>query len=319
MSDLVVSVVYVSWRDTDMLARSLERLASVAGTDGAQVIVVVNEAGVGAADKVAAAWPGAMVIPNAGNRGFGPACNQGAAAAEGDVLLFLNPDTLAGEGAIEEIRRAFAECPEAVAVAPCLVDAGPAGDEDQRTFQLRRLPRLASDARELLLIDRVVPGNPGRRRDRYLDTDRDVPFPIEQAAAAALAVRRSAFESVGGFDERFVPAYWEDVDLCRRLGGRGEIVFWPEAKIEHLGGFAARELGRRSFLEMYHRNALRYRAKHYSRAGHAAYRALLIMGMGLRALAAVITRAPGRGDRDDIGGYLSVAGMALRGRQGEHG
>lgn len=314
MIDTSVSAVYVSWRDTEVILRSLARLAEVAGDDEAlEVIVVINEAGTDTADAIEAAWRGATVISNADNRGFGPACNQGAEAASGDILLFLNPDTLAEAGAVDEVRRAFDEHPGAVAVAPRLIDDGPDGGEDQRLFQLRRLPTLGADMRELLLFDRVVPGNRLRRYSRYLEENRDQPFEVEQAAAAALAVRREAFEAIGGFDERFWPAYWEDVDLCLRLREHGPIEYWPAARIAHVGGESVATLGRRRFRNIYYGNALRYREKHYSRPAYLVYRLLLALGMTMRATVLLPIAGGQGGMADAIGGSLDVVKLALRG------
>lgn len=308
-----ISVIYVSWRDSDVLTRSLRRLGESAGTgDAPEVIVVVNEAQGSAA--VAAAGQRATVIANEDNRGFGPACNQGASAARGEILFFLNPDTLVEEGTLREIAGAFEARPDAIAIAPRLVDAEPSGADSQLEFQLRRLPTLGSDARELLLIDRALPANARHRRDRYLDTDRDVPFDVEQAAAAAFAVRRTDFEAVGGFDERFRPAYWEDVDLCRRLADHGSIVYWPAARVEHVGGVAAGKLGSRRFRRMYYANAIRYRHQHYSRAGAAAYRGLLALGMSMRALFTMLTHRPGPATSHELRSFLDVAAIALLGR-----
>src|SRR5437868_4282172 len=133
------------------------------------------------------------------------------------------------------------------------------GHEDQRTFQLRRLPRLADDARELLLIDHAWTDNPWRRRARYADSMRDEPFRVEQAAAAALAVRTRVFRGMGGFDETYVPAWYEDVDLCDRLRRHGTVLFLPAARFRHRGGAAASRLGYARFLPALYRNALRYR------------------------------------------------------------
>jgi GT2 family glycosyltransferase len=310
---MIISAIYVSWRDTDILSRSLGRMREAAADDEElELIVVVNEAAGGATAAIEAAWPGARVITNAANRGFGPACNQGAAAASGEVLLFLNPDTLVEHRAIPEIRRAFAEHPQAVAIAPRLVDPERGAGRSQREFQLRRLPTLEADARELLLIDRAFPANPRHRRDRYLEEDRAEPFEVEQAAAAALAVRRATFETVGGFDDRYRPAYWEDVDLCLRLRAQGSIVYWPAARIGHVGGVSASALGSRRFRRMYYGNAIRYRSQHYSRAAALTYRGLLAVGMALRAMVTLITSGPGPGTSQVLRSYLDVAGMALR-------
>jgi GT2 family glycosyltransferase len=222
-----------------------------------------------------ARWPGATILVNAENRGFGPAVNQGAELASGDVLLLMNPDSRAVGDPFTAIARAFASDPKIVAVAPRLLDPQePVGEaqpraltppdrEDQFTFQLRRLPRLAADLRELLLIDHAFPDSAARRRERYADVDRSRPLDVEQPAAAALAVRRRVFQKLSGFDPRYFPAWFEDVDLADRLGREGRIVYWPEAVFRHRGGSAARGLGYARFLPIYYRNALLYRRSRY--------------------------------------------------------
>ena len=60
---------------------------------------------------------------------------------------------------------------------------------------------------------------------------------VDYASAACLLVRRSAFMSVGGFDPRFAPVYYEDVDLCLALGaGPGRVVYQPRSVVEHVRG-----------------------------------------------------------------------------------
>ncbi len=278
--------------------------------------------------------------------GFGPAANQASEIAPGDVLLFLNPDTRAEGNPFSGIARAFEANPRVVAVAPRLIEfdtssgdgqsatwvrsgmtegggtrgaegtsagatrAGrrlaPPGREDQFTFQLRRLPTLASDARELLLIDHLFPDSPARRLMRYADRNREAPFEVEQAAAAALAVRKSAFRRIGGFDERYVPAWFEDVDLCARLLSEGKILYSPEACFRHRGGLSSRRLTYERFLAIYYRNALLYRRKHYRRSARIAYRPLLFAGMLLRLAALPFRRAMPRSRSEAARGYLRV-------------
>jgi GT2 family glycosyltransferase len=185
------------------------------------------------------------------------------------------------------------------------------GAEDQATFQLRRLPTLASDARELLLVDHAWPNNPWRRRARYAGADRSRPFDAEQAAAAALAVRRDALGRAGGFDERFVPAWHEDVDLCARLRREGRIVYLPDARFRHRGGRSAETLGYPSFLPIFYGNALRYRAKHYGAAARVLYRLLLAKGMALRLAVLPFRRTVPRSRRDAALAYLRVLAIAL--------
>jgi GT2 family glycosyltransferase len=331
-----ITVIIVSWNDVEDLRACVESLVQARGRmpgDGPRVSLVVVENGGGRAE-VLSLWPGASVLVNQDNRGFGPAANQGADIAPGDVLLFLNPDTRAEGDPFTAISRGFDAHPEAAALAPRLLDfdapspvdgpskiqnpkskisrpLAPPDREDQFTFQLRRLPRLASDVRELLLVDSLAPNNRDRRRSRYADCDRNSPFEVEQAAAAALAIRTSEFRLLHGFDARLVPAWFEDVDLCARLSGAGKLLYWPEARFRHRGGVSSESLGYARFLPIYYRNALRYRRLHYGWPARVLYRPLLFAGMLLRLLLLPFRPTVPRPRREAARAYLATLALAL--------
>jgi len=325
-----IAVVYVSWKDAGNLHEAVASLAqarSRMAADAPRVsLVVVDNGGVDAGGALRAdletLWPGVKILINAENRGLAPASNQAVAATEADVLLFLNPDTRAEGEPFGAIARAFAADPGVAAVAPRLIEMNGSGGavsgrlpppdrEDQRTFQLRRLPHLFSDARELLLIDHLAPNNAGRRRSRYADEDRNASFPVEQAAGAALAVRRSALAEIGGFDEAYVPAWYEDVDLCDRLRREGTIRYLPDARFRHRGGESASRLGYDRFLPIFYTNALRYRRGRYGLPARAVYRGLLVAGMLLRLVALPLRRAVPRPRGEAARAYLRVLRLAV--------
>lgn len=333
-----ITAILVSWNDAEDVLAAVRSLAEARrrtpnGGPRASLLVVDNGGGIRDHTGILSLWPGASIVVNETNRGFGPAGNQAADLATGDTLLFVNPDTRAEGNLFSEIARGFDENPEAVALAPRLLDfdaPSPPGkqsaidnrqstiprlsspdNEDQFTFQLRRFPSLASDARELLLVDHLAPNNGGRRRARYADVGRTAPFEVEQAAAAALAVRKSVFQSLGGFDGRFVPAWFEDVDLCARLVREGKILYWPEARLLHRGGVSSAALGYARFLPIFYRNALRYRRLHYGRAARFLYRPLLAAGMLLRLLALPIRPRIPRSRKESARAYLSTLAVAL--------
>ena len=322
-----ITAVIVSWKDekdVQECVRSLAAAQSRLPEGGVRAsLVVVDNGGSLSASAIQTLWPGARILVNASTRGFAPAANQGAAAAEGDAVLFLNPDTRADGEPFSPIVRAFDADPRVVAVAPRLTEMdgaaarpgplalSPPGSEDQATFQLRRLPTLASDARELLLLDHAAPNNRGRRRARYAGEDRNRPFAVEQAAAAALAVRKTALDRVGGFDERFVPAWYEDVDLCDRLAREGVLVYTPEARFRHRGGESAGRLGYDRFLPILNRNALLYRRFRYGALARLAYRGLLATGMALRLALLPLRRSVPRPRAEAARAYGRVFRLAL--------
>jgi N-acetylglucosaminyl-diphospho-decaprenol L-rhamnosyltransferase len=324
-----LTVICVSWGDAPDVLKAVASLARARASmtrDSLRVsLTVVDNGGPGTLrrEEIQSLWPGASLLVNASNRGLGPACNQAAEAADGDVVLFVNPDTRAEGDPFAPIAAAFEADAGVVAVAPRLVEMdgsapapgplslAPPGREDQATFQLRRLPTLSADARELLLIDHLAPNNRGRRRGRYADADRSIPFSVEQAAAAALAVRTDVFRRVGGFDEAFVPAWYEDVDLCQRLGREGAIRYLPEARFRHRGGESASRLGYDRFLPILYRNALRYRRRRYRFPARVSYRALLAGGMLLRLALLPFRTAVPRSRAEAARAYLRVVRLAL--------
>ena len=326
-----ITAILVSWDDAKDVEEAVRSLAEArrrvpAGGPGVSLVVVGNGPSSVHREAILAAWPEASVAVNAENRGYGPAANQAAALARGDALLFLNPDTRPEGEPFSALARGFSQHPEAVGLAPRLVEEDgrtvpsnpgrplalrPSSREDQFTFQLRRLPDLAMDFRELSLWDHFHHNGPARRRDRYAESDRDTVFPVEQPAASALALRADVFRRIGGFDEAFVPAWFEDVDLCKRLAPEGPILHLPGVRFRHVGGASSRRMGYSRFLPVYYRNAVRYRRKHYGLPARAAYRALLAGGMLLRLAANTFRKHPPRPPAESRRAYLGVLAVAL--------
>jgi N-acetylglucosaminyl-diphospho-decaprenol L-rhamnosyltransferase len=192
------------------------------------------------------------ITPGA-NLGFAGGVNAGVAAARAPLLLVLNPDAFPEPGALDALLAGFAALPEAAGLAPRLLD--PAG-RPQFTWQLQRLPSPGS----LLAQALFLPISRGAEREPPEGAA------VEQPAAAALALRREALERIGGFDPRFFPAWFEDVDLARRFRDAGLLLqYWPAACFRHHLGSTVPRLGFGRFLWHYDRNLLRYLAKHHGR------------------------------------------------------
>jgi len=163
---------------------------------------------------------------------------------------------------------------------------GPSG-APQVGFNVRAFPSIGAAAAELLLLDEIWQRNPWTRRYRMSDWNHESPRDVDQPAAACLMVRRAVLESLGGFDEAFYPAWFEDVDLCKRMrDAGGRIAYEPHARFLHSGGASLGILKRESFLLYYHTNQIRYFHKHHGRKAALRVRRFVIAGLRLRALAA---------------------------------
>ncbi len=164
-------------------------------------------------------------------------------------------------------------------------------------------------------MSRVWPSNGATARYRCRDLDLSVPQPVEQPAAAALLLRREIFDEVGPFDERFAPAWFEDVDYCRRLAAAGKrIVVVPAARARHFGGASLEHVAFPEFVDHWYRNMHLYARKWFPARQAAALRWAVAVGMLLRiplGLAGLAHRDAGR--RMAVRGYARVLGRALRG------
>jgi GT2 family glycosyltransferase len=248
------------------------------------------------------------LLANSQNRGFGAAVNQGAQQASGDVLLIVNPDAIPDTGAVAAMLRCM-QATAADAVGGALLQAD--GQPD-RGFTFRRLPTVPALAFEGLLINQLWPDNTVNRRYRCLEANYSEQQQVEQPAGACLAVKRSAWEKIGGFDEQFFPVWFEDVDFCKRLLETGfRIYYCPEARFRHSGGHS---VGRLSFREkqlFWYGNMLRYARKHLSKTQVLLLRIAIVGGMLLRSVGAVLGRGAAR-RRESLDAYWAVITDTLK-------
>ncbi len=276
------SAIIVTYNSAASIAPCLEALAR----EDCQIVVVDNASRDETVERVEefVAWHPVHLLANRENVGFAAAVNQAARETSGDVLLVLNPDTIAEPGAV----KALLECLEGTGAAAAGGDLLEVDGQPARGFAFRRLPTLASLLCEVLLVNRLWPRNPINRRYRCLDADYSQAQEVEQPAGACLAITRAAWESVGGFDEQFFPVWFEDVDLCKRLLDVGrKIIYCPAARFRHSGGHSVGKLSFRDKHLFWYGNMLRYARKHFSSGQVAILRAGIVVGMLLRAMAAV--------------------------------
>ena len=308
----MISALIVTYNSERCIGACLESLRWQEPKAGLEIVVVDN----GSQDatvEVVRRFPDVKLIASPGNLGFAAAVNRAARQASGDALLILNPDTICRSG-LEPLEETLYGSEKIVAVAPRLVDSR---GEFQRGFAIRRLPTRAALLFEILLLNRVFPGNPVNRRYRCLDFNSKDMTEVEQPAGACLLVRRSSFEGCGGMDEAFFPLWFEDVDLCRRLRDRGgSIIYWPGVCFEHAGGHSLDAVTFSEKQVYWYRNLLYYVRKHYGWGTGALVRGALLIGIGQRMaaelIAAVLNRkTPVRVRGERLRAYGRVALLSI--------
>jgi GT2 family glycosyltransferase len=249
----VIDVVIVTADTREMT------LGCVAGLQGEplleSIIVVDNGSSDGTAAALAEGFSALELVRLEQGVGFARACNLGAARGTAALVLFLNSDILTTPGAIAGLADAIADAPGAVLAGGRLVD--PETLRTQDAYRPRTFPSAATLATQLLGIEQAWPGNPIARRHFGRRLDDETTVAVQQPAAAAILVRRTAFERVGGFDERFW--FWfEDSDLLARLHREGEILYVPRAVFRHLGGGTFRRWSKIERIRSLHHGMLHY-------------------------------------------------------------
>jgi GT2 family glycosyltransferase len=242
------------------------------------------------------------VLLNDSNLGFARACNQGAGVSSGQVLLFLNPDTIVTERSIAQ--------PAELITATQGKGIGVIGiqmrDEHGHVSRTSaRFPELTSVLLQIVGLDRLLPGlvRGHFMREWHHREDRSV----DQVMGAFFMTRRTVFEVLGGFDERFF-VYFEEVDYCKRVKEIGlDIFFMSTPFILHTGAGTTNSVKDRR-LFYFNRARLRYFRKHF---GDSSFLTVLIASLLIEPVTRVAYLLS-RGRPDEIPAVLRGFSMLYR-------
>ena len=234
----LVSVVVVT---ADSGAGVVGCIASALGsTAPVEVLVVDNASRDGSIEQIAARFaddPRVRLLRNETNLGFGAACNRGAAVANGDVILLLNPDCMIDADSIARLSAVLESDPRMGLVGVLQIDAEGHVDPASR----RRDPLFRRALASVFGLNRLA--------DRWpsfagVDMPPAASAPaieaVDAVSGALMAVPRTVFEQVRGFDEGYF-LHCEDLDLCRRVRDAGyRVVCANEVRVVHGKGGSSR-------------------------------------------------------------------------------
>jgi len=206
-------VVVVTYRGRDLLASCLDHLTAQAGDH--RLIVVDNASGDGTVELVRTRYPQVTLVALERNVGFGAGVNAGAAVGDNEAIVLVNNDLDVDAGFLDALLEPLRD--------------------DERTGMVAALSLMPGRERvdafgvqldaALCTYNRLRHGRPD-----------DEPGLLAGPSGGAAAYRRTAFEQVGGFDERLF-AYGEDTDLLLRMRSAGwRAAAAPAARGVHLGG-----------------------------------------------------------------------------------
>lgn len=254
----VVDIVIVNWNSGDQLIRCVQSIQEHCGGCDYKIIVVDN-ASIDNSGLSIKEEKNVLLINSFENLGFGKACNLGARHSVSEFLLFLNPDAAMYTGTLEKAL-AFMKATANFDVGICgvqLID-----ETGHVARSCARFPSPGGFLAHAIGLDRIFPrlGHP------MSEWSHDSTRQVDQIIGAFFLVRRTVFESLGGFDERFF-VYFEEVDFSRRARREGwRSVYFADAQAFHAGGGTSHQVkARRLFYSL--RSRLLYANKHFSKAG----------------------------------------------------
>jgi GT2 family glycosyltransferase/glycosyltransferase involved in cell wall biosynthesis len=185
-------------------------------------VIVVDDASPEPLAEALSAVTGIAIVRAERNGGFIAACNLGASRARGERLVFLNNDTIVTQGWLDALARTFTRYPDTGLAGAKLVypdgtlqEAGGIVWRDGSAWNVGR------------------GDDPDRPEYNYVRR-------VDYCSGACLAIDKALFASLGGFDPRYAPAYYEDTDLAFavRAAGRG-VRYQPAAMVVHFEGMTA--------------------------------------------------------------------------------
>jgi GT2 family glycosyltransferase len=277
-----LSVVLVNHDGADCLPAALRALAANTAIDDVECIVVDSASSDASWQDVEAHWSRARALRFEENIGFCRGCNEGAKAAEGRLVAFVNFDGEV-EPAWDTPLRELLDDPDVSVATGLLLDAS---GETVEAAGLEIAPNMATFGRE--------EGAPRPHAPT-------APFDVTAASGALTMMRRDEFLALGGFYEP-IWMYGEEADLALRVPGR--IVLHPGSAVRHGHGAAAGPPRSRTRLYWGSRNRLLNAGRHLpapalarALASSAAFDALTLAQVRSReAVGAVLS-----GWRDGLG------------------
>jgi GT2 family glycosyltransferase len=253
------TIAIVNWNSGKLLQACVE--SALDGSD-CEILVFDNNSEDGSTGFLNLLPRRVQLVRSERNRGFAGGVNELFRRCDTPYVFILNPDIRVQPGSVQLLERFMDAQPRAAVVGAYVGE--------------KYLPRYLPTVGSLVMENLGLPRKPVVKQNDFVE--------VEQIAAAAMMIRRDVYKA-SMFDEGFYPAWYEDVDFCRRLKrDEWRVFFAPHIKFAHAGGYSAETLGTGRFVYYYYRNQARYARKWFGMTGSLAVRASITLGAAGRML-----------------------------------
>lgn len=240
-----LTVIIVNYNSTDFLEPCLKSILDHTRLENYRIAVVDNASDDQDFSRLEQLSPRIRFILNSQNLGFATACNQGIQAFPSEYYLFLNPDCVIEESAIDRTLSFLASSPEA-GIAGCRVN------HPDGTLQLacrRRVPRPSTAFFRFTGLSYLFPRNQTIGAYNMTYEDLNQIHEVEAISGSFLMFRREILDDIEKMDEDFF-LYGEDLDFCYRATLKGwKVFYFPHAQVVH---YKRRSSSRAPRLSNYH-------------------------------------------------------------------
>lgn len=242
-SKIDVSICIVNWNAKEYLDRCLRSIKDSTPPLSCQTIVVDNASTDGSVEMIRQLYPDIHLIENKMNLGFATANNQAIALATGETIFLLNPDTELLPQSLQALIDHLSQNPKCAIVAPKLLNT-----DGSLQRSVRRFPNFKTVLYRYTFLKKLGIFSQEEAKNKMADFSFEEEKSVDQPAGAALLIRRDILEKVGRLDPTFF-LFYEEVDLCRRIKGRGhDIVYLPASRVVHHEGKSRQKNRQQLFL-----------------------------------------------------------------------
>lgn len=225
-----ISIIIVNWNSAEYVRKCLSSLfAHTSGVEH-EIIVVDNGSFDSCGSMIAHDFPVVQFLQSSENRGFAWANNFGAERANGEFLLFLNPDTEVIDNAVFEMLTVLKTQPKAGIIGCKLLNS-------DMTTQISCIQPFPTILNQMLDADVFLRRFHKRLGLSPLFSNEIYPVEVQVISGACMMITKSIFRTVGGFSSEYF-MYTEDIDLCYKVYNSGYKNYYTGAVtvIHHGGG-----------------------------------------------------------------------------------
>lgn len=229
-----LSIIIVNYNNYELTNECINSVLNTVKNLEYEIIVVDNNSPNDSYDKIYEKFgevENVTVIKSKENAGFGAGNNLGAEKAIGEYLLFLNPDILVIDNAIEKMLNTIKGNQDIGLLSGKLLNA-----DKSIQYSCRRILPL----NEFLLCRTPLSKFSSKKKDEYnhkylmRDFDHNMSSEVDWVMGACMIIKRKFFFELGEFSKEYF-MYFEDVDLCYKVRKAGKKVFYlADAEMIHL-------------------------------------------------------------------------------------